>query len=116
MFPHARFLSAALLAVVVSVSSSCSSQDGSEEEFHRLLTESGLSAAELRITPPDANGFWWATYDATDDCQLQFKWDGGDQVTFYGAHTGGYLQEAPQDTFVESLGPTDVKQACEGDF
>lgn len=116
MFPHARFLSAALLAAAALASSSCSSQGGSEEEFHRLLTENGLTAKELRITPPDANGFWWATYDATDDCQLQFKWDGGEQVTLYGAHTDGYLLEAPEDTFVENLGPGDVKRACEGDF
>ncbi|WP_159939939.1 MULTISPECIES: hypothetical protein [unclassified Nocardiopsis] len=116
MTPHARMLSAAALAAAALTSAACSPQGGSEEEFHRLLTDSGLPGGEFRITAPDSDGYWWATYEATEDCQLQFKWDGSSSAVLYGAHTGGYLREAPEETYVEDFGADAVRRACEGEF
>ncbi|WP_017571672.1 hypothetical protein [Nocardiopsis halotolerans] len=116
MSPHARFLSAVAVATAALASSACSSQAGSEEEFRRLLVESGLPGEELSITAPDSEGFWWATYDATEDCQLQFKWNGEGRAIIYGAQTGGYLELAPEDTHVQDFGLDRVQQACAGEF
>lgn len=116
MSPHARFLSTVAVATVALTLSACSSQAGSEEEFRQLLVENGLPGEELSITAPDSEGFWWATYDATDECQLQFKWDGSDQVMIYGAQTGGYLELAPEETYVQDFGLDRVQQACAGEF
>lgn len=116
MSPHARFLVAGAVAAATLASAACSSEEGSEEEFRELLVESGLPGEESRITPPDAEGFWWATYEATDDCQLQFRWDGTGPVTIYGAQTGGYLEVAPEETHVRDFGPGEVARACEGRF
>ncbi|NYH54187.1 hypothetical protein HNR06_003776 [Nocardiopsis arvandica] len=116
MFPHTRLLTAAAIAAAALTLSACSPDGGSEEEFHQLLVENGFPGEELRITPPDSQGFWWATYDVNEDCQLQFKWNGEDPVMLYGAQTAGYLQEAPEETYVKDFGADDVQRACEGKF
>ncbi|MFD6950579.1 hypothetical protein A6A08_04305 [Nocardiopsis sp. TSRI0078] len=116
MSPHARFLSAAAAAAAALTLSACSPEGGSEEEFRQLLVENGLPGEELRITAPDSQGFWWATYDVSGDCQLQFKWNGAGPVVLYGAQADGYLREAPEETHVEDFGVDDVQRACEGKF
>jgi hypothetical protein len=116
MSPHARFLSAVAVAAAALASSACSSETGSEEEFRELLVESGLPGDGLQITAPDSQGFWWATYEATEDCQLRFKWNGAEPVLIYGAQTAGYLELAPDRTYVEAFGQDEVRQACQGEF
>src|SRR5690625_6527484 len=79
MFPRMRFfLTPPILAVALLVSA-CS-PEADPGELRDLLVENGLAETHIDISGPDAEGILWATYDMREDCELQLKWDGEEEV------------------------------------
>ena len=115
MFPRTRFfLTLPILAVALLVSA-CS-PEADPEELRDLLVDSGLAETHIDISGPDAEGILWATYAMREDCELQLKWDGEEEILVLGTHTDGYLQEAPEGATLESFDPAELTQTCDGKF
>lgn len=115
MFPRTRFFLTLPILVVALLVFACS-PEADPEELRDLLVDSGLAETHIDISGPDAEGILWATYAMREDCELQLKWNGEEEILVLGTHTDGYLQEAPEGATLESFDPAELTQTCDGKF